>query len=450
KVKTGLDTFVATTNPTGQAIVTNMGTGIDSKNKDMVTTVTKLTKSIIDQFNKGFGIASPSKVMYQIGDYLMQGLINGMSSADIEGFITNKISGMTGSAGGVLGANLVTEAEKYLGTPYVWGGTNTNGFDCSGLVQYVYKQLGVSIGRTTSDQVKQGTAVAKKDLQPGDIVFFGGTSSNPEHEAMYMGNGMVIQAPHTGDVVKETKLSEMGSYDTARRIITASSDASAKASGTSIDIIKQALTLTNTSQSWLASMTQLLSKENTSGNQSTVSKVRNGNLGFATGMFQMMQSTFNANASANHGNILNGVDNTMSAINYIKKQYGNPNNIKNLYNSNYVGYDTGTDDATAGYHDVAETAPELVMSKQTRNFKGGETVFDGNKTSNLMSWGSESPTQFMNSIMPKLSMPDIKITIPNNLIKSGNIINIANIELPQVFDGNSFMNELTGLANVRG
>jgi len=441
KVKTALDTFVTSMTPEGAGIVTNLGTGITSKNKDIVDIVTKLTKQIIDLFNTGFGIQSPSKVMYKIGDYLMQGLINGMSSADIEGFITNKISGMTGSAGGVLGANLVTEAEKYLGTPYVWGGTNANGFDCSGLVQYVYSQLGVSIGRTTTQQSKEGTAVAKKDLQPGDIVFFG-DPSNPDHEGMYIGNGKIIQSPHTGDVVKETNLSDMSNYAGARRIITDSSSAT----GSSTDIIKQALALTGTSASWLTAMQQLLKDENDNGSQTTVSKTKNGDLGYATGLFQMMVSTFNSNASSGHTNILNGVDNAMSAIEYIKKTYGNPANIKYLYDKpNYKGYDIGTDNATAGYHSVAETAPELVIGNQVRKFEGGETVFDGKKTMNLMEWSKLTPDGLLKSIIPNINIstiPEIKVDL-SSLKSSGNTtFNIDHVELPEVKDSSNFMSEL--------
>lgn len=199
----------------------------------------------------------------------MQGLINGMSSADIEGFITDKISGMTGSAGGVLGANLVTEAEKYLGTPYVWGGTTTAGFDCSGLVQYVYKQLGITIGRDTTAQVKQGTTVAKKDLQPGDIVFFGANASSPEHEAMYVGNGKVIEAPHTGENVKEVALSSFDNYLTAKRIITESTNSTATTNASVTSILTQAMQIMGVSASQLAGYQKLVQAES-SGSQTVV------------------------------------------------------------------------------------------------------------------------------------------------------------------------------------
>ena len=71
------------------------------------------------------------------------------------------------------GQKLVAKAKEYLGTPYVWGGTTTSGFDCSGFTQYVYKQLGYSIKRTAAQQLTCGTAVT--NLQPGDLVFFTNT-----------------------------------------------------------------------------------------------------------------------------------------------------------------------------------------------------------------------------------------------------------------------------------
>ena len=112
----------------------------------------------------------------------------------------------------------VETAKQYLGVPYVWGGTTPSGFDCSGLVQYVYGQIGVNISRTTYTQVNEGRYVSRDELLAGDLVFFG-DSSSPHHVGMYIGDGMMIHAPQTGDVVKIASLSARSDYATARRIV---------------------------------------------------------------------------------------------------------------------------------------------------------------------------------------------------------------------------------------
>lgn len=89
---------------------------------------------------------------------------------------------------------VVAEAEKYLGVPYVWGGTTPSGFDCSGLVQYVYAQLGIALPRNSEAQYAFGTVTTSP--VPGDIVHYSG------HVGIYIGNGMMIHAPKPGDVVK--------------------------------------------------------------------------------------------------------------------------------------------------------------------------------------------------------------------------------------------------------
>jgi cell wall-associated NlpC family hydrolase len=113
-------------------------------------------------------------------------------------------------------ANLV---QKYLGVNYVWGGTSPQGFDCSGLIQYVYRSLGVNIPRTTYDQWDAGKPV-QGDLQPGDAVFFTGSDprgGKPGHEGMYLGNGLFIEAPHTGAQVRVSRLADRSDYVGARR-----------------------------------------------------------------------------------------------------------------------------------------------------------------------------------------------------------------------------------------
>ena len=107
----------------------------------------------------------------------------------------------------VTGAQILAEVQRYLGARYVSGGASPAGFDCSGLVYFVLKQLGCSPYRTPVDQYKHGISVAKSELKAGDIVFFAGTgAAGISHVGIYAGNGQFIHAPNSRSAVSYSDL----------------------------------------------------------------------------------------------------------------------------------------------------------------------------------------------------------------------------------------------------
>ena len=99
------------------------------------------------------------------------------------------------AASSAIGDQIVAYAKQFLGTPYVYGGNGPNSFDCSGFTKYVYSHFGVTLNRTATDQLANGTAVSKSELQPGDLVFFRANTTKPvSHVGIYIGNGQFIHA----------------------------------------------------------------------------------------------------------------------------------------------------------------------------------------------------------------------------------------------------------------
>jgi cell wall-associated NlpC family hydrolase len=97
---------------------------------------------------------------------------------------------------------------QQLGTPYVWGGSGPGGFDCSGLASYAYSAIGKSVPHYTGAIWSEFPKVSNTDLQAGDMVFFNGGG----HMGIYIGGGQYVHAPHTGDVVKVSKLGDRSDY----------------------------------------------------------------------------------------------------------------------------------------------------------------------------------------------------------------------------------------------
>ncbi len=116
-----------------------------------------------------------------------------------------------------LGKRVVKYARRFIGVPYEWGGSSPRtGFDCSGLVRYVYQHFGISLPHSSYGDMSRGRHVLRKYLKPGDLVFFAGGS----HVGIYVGRNRVIDAPHSGAVVHISTMSDWYSYeyDGARRV----------------------------------------------------------------------------------------------------------------------------------------------------------------------------------------------------------------------------------------
>ena len=122
------------------------------------------------------------------------------------------VSVPTGGGSGAGHAAAASIALRYLGVPYVYGGASPSGFDCSGLVMYVYAQLGISLPHYTVAQWNATQPVSSP--APGDLVFFNGLG----HVGIYLGGGRFVNAPHTGSVVRIDSISSFGGYDGARRV----------------------------------------------------------------------------------------------------------------------------------------------------------------------------------------------------------------------------------------
>lgn len=121
-------------------------------------------------------------------------------------------------------ANIVNEAKRFLDLPYLWAGTSAYGFDCSGIIYAVYKNFGITIPRDSFYQATKGTAVAKKDLQPGDLVFFAynGGRGKVYHVGLYIGSGKMLHAPNASSKVRIEALNSgvyLKNYSGARRYL---------------------------------------------------------------------------------------------------------------------------------------------------------------------------------------------------------------------------------------
>jgi cell wall-associated NlpC family hydrolase len=210
------DTSAAAKAAAASSLATATGTGDTASFTQALAAALGSTGADASSLTDGTGLGSAGLDSLGLGG---TGL-SGTAAAGVSALTGATASGTVRTGGAATGHDVVAVAKKYIGVPYVWGGTNpATGMDCSGFTQRVFKDLGVDIPRVVSDQMRQGTPVASlAEAKPGDLlVSFGGN-----HISIYLGNGKAIDAPVPGKTIQIRDAWEQQSNLTSiRRIVPA-------------------------------------------------------------------------------------------------------------------------------------------------------------------------------------------------------------------------------------
>jgi len=237
-------------------------------------------------------------------------------------------SSVSGPATASEGA-VVAEAQKYLGVPYLWGGTDpAKGLDCSGFTQLIYKNLGIDLPRTSSQQATSGQAVASlADARPGDLVFFDYSSSRAgiDHVGVYVGNGKMIAAPQAGEVVK---VQDVGSPTVIRRVLPHQAAPPATASGSSLAGVPYAdlFTRAGARHGVDAALLAAVASQESSFNASAVSPAG------AQGLMQFMPATAKG-LGVNALDPTSAIDGAARYLSNLTKQFGSTELALAAYNA---------------------------------------------------------------------------------------------------------------------
>jgi peptidoglycan DL-endopeptidase CwlO len=224
---------------------------------------------------------------------------------------------------------VVAEAQKYLGVPYLWGGTDpAKGLDCSGFTQLVYKNLGIDLPRTSSQQATSGQAVASlADARPGDLVFFDYSSGRAgiDHVGVYIGNGKMIAAPQAGEVVK---VQDVGNPTVIRRVLPEQAATTTTASGSALAGVPYADLFTRAAarHGVDASLLAAVASQESSFNASAVSPAG------AQGLMQFMPATARG-LGVNALDPTSAIDGAARYLSSLTKQFGSTDLALAAYNA---------------------------------------------------------------------------------------------------------------------
>ncbi len=255
---------------------------------------------------------------------------NWASAAAAAGLTGTSGSDMYGATGGTASESaVVAEAQKYLGVPYVWGGTDpTKGLDCSGFTQLVYGNLGIDLPRVSAQQATAGQPVASlAQARPGDLGFFDPSSSRAgsDHVGIYIGNGKMVAAPQPGEVVK---VQDVGNPAVIRRVLPAQTTPAVGPTGSALagvpyaDLFSRAANRHGVDASLLAAVAQ----QESSFNASAVSPAG------AQGLMQFMPATAKG-LGVNPLDPASAIDGAAKYLSSLTQQFGSTDLALAAYNA---------------------------------------------------------------------------------------------------------------------